>query len=70
MTTAYIYDPVYLAHDQPAHPENARRLEHILVTLKDKGLLSRLTLLGPRSATRKELERVHTPELILSLIHI
>lgn len=64
MATAYVYDPVYLAHNQPSHPENARRLQHILATLEEEGLLSRLTLLSPRSATDKELERVHTPELI------
>jgi len=22
MTTAYVYDPIYLEHDMPGHPEN------------------------------------------------
>ena len=34
MDTAYIYDPIYLEHDQPSHPENARRLKRILSTLE------------------------------------
>jgi acetoin utilization deacetylase AcuC-like enzyme len=62
LTTAYVYDPVYLAHDLPSHPENARRLRRILEVLEAEGLLERLTHLEPRPATEAELERVHTPE--------
>ncbi|HDQ74073.1 MAG TPA: histone deacetylase [Chloroflexi bacterium] len=61
MNPVYIYDPIYLAHDQPAHPENARRLLHTMHTLEDEGILARLTSLEPRPATEAELERVHTP---------
>jgi acetoin utilization deacetylase AcuC-like enzyme len=64
MDTAYIYDPIYLEHDQPSHPENARRLKSILSTLEDEGMLTRAKLLEPRPATGEELERVHTPEHI------
>ena len=64
MDTAYVYDPVYLEHDLPSHPENAGRLKHILSTLEDEGMLARLSLLEPRPATNEELERVHTPEHI------
>lgn len=64
MKTAYVYDPIYLEHDLPSHPENARRLQRILEVLQGEGLLERLTLLEPRPATEAELERVHTPELI------
>jgi acetoin utilization deacetylase AcuC-like enzyme len=64
LTTAYVYDPIYLAHDLPSHPENAHRLQRILEVLEGEGMLERLTRLEPRPATVEELERVHTPELI------
>ena len=60
MDTAYVYDPVFLEHDLPSHPESARRLRHILRTLEHEGLLERLRLLEPRPATAEELQRVHT----------
>jgi len=64
MDTAYVYDPIYLEHDLPSHPENARRLKRILSTLEDEGVLARLRLLEPRPATAEELQRVHTPRHI------
>ena len=60
MDTAYVYDPVYLEHDFPGHPENANRLRRILSTLEAEGMLARLKLLEPRPATVEELQRVHT----------
>ncbi|MFQ6100112.1 MAG: histone deacetylase [Anaerolineae bacterium] len=60
MDTAYVYDPIYLEHDLPSHPENARRLKRILKTLEDEGMLARLKPLKPRPATIEELQRVHT----------
>jgi acetoin utilization deacetylase AcuC-like enzyme len=62
LNTAYVYDPIYLEHDLPSHPENARRLQRILEMLEGESLLERLTCLNPRPATDAELERVHTPE--------
>jgi acetoin utilization deacetylase AcuC-like enzyme len=64
LNTAYVYDPIYLEHDLPSHPENARRLQRILEVLEGEGLLGRLTHLEPRPATEAELERVHIPELV------
>jgi acetoin utilization deacetylase AcuC-like enzyme len=64
MDTAYVYDPIYLEHDLPSHPENARRLKRILSILEDEGVLARLRPLEPRPATAEELQRVHTPEHI------
>jgi acetoin utilization deacetylase AcuC-like enzyme len=58
--TAYVFHTIYLEHNQPGHPENARRLERILETLHERGMLDRLQLLEPRSVTREELLRVHT----------
>ncbi len=64
MDTAYVYDPIYLEHDQPSHPENARRLKRILEMLDTADMLARLRLLKPRPATTEELQRVHAPSLI------
>jgi acetoin utilization deacetylase AcuC-like enzyme len=64
MSTAYVYDAIYLEHNLPSHPENARRLEHILSVLEAEGMLARLELLEPRPATVEELQRIHTPALI------
>lgn len=64
MATGYVYHPVYLEHNQPGHPENARRLERIMVALRDTGVLERLTLVEARTATEEELARVHTPGYI------
>ncbi len=62
--TAYVYDPIYLEHDLPSHPENARRLKRIMKTLEDENVLTRLKHLEPRPATTEELERVHTAQHI------
>jgi acetoin utilization deacetylase AcuC-like enzyme len=59
-----VYDPIYLEHDLPGHPEHAGRLRHILQVLDGEGVLPRLQLLAPREATIEELERVHTPYLV------
>jgi acetoin utilization deacetylase AcuC-like enzyme len=61
MDTAYVYDPIYLEHDLPSHPENAQRLKQIMGTLEEAGMLAHLRPLEPRPATAEELERVHTP---------
>lgn len=68
MDTAYVYAPVYLEHDLPSHPENARRLQSILGRLEEAGLMSRLRLLEPRPATMEELERAHTPDLVAQVM--
>jgi acetoin utilization deacetylase AcuC-like enzyme len=70
METAYVYDPIYLEHDLPSHPENARRLKQILSTLGETGMLARLTLLEPRPATAEELQRVHTAAHIERVQHV
>ncbi len=64
MATGYVYHPVYLEHNQPGHPENARRLERIMAALRDVGMLERLTPIEARPATEEELARVHTPGYI------
>jgi acetoin utilization deacetylase AcuC-like enzyme len=62
LDTAYVYDPIYLEHDLPSHPENADRLRRVLEVLEKEGVLGRLALLEPRPVTDEELGRVHTAE--------
>jgi acetoin utilization deacetylase AcuC-like enzyme len=70
MDTAYVYDPIYLEHDLPSHPENARRLKRILSTLEDEGMLACLRPLEPRPATTEELQRVHTSAHVERVQHV
>ena len=60
MKTGYVYDPLFLEHNQPGHPESALRLEHTVEVLRESGLLERLVHLPARPATAAELESVHT----------
>ena len=61
MATGYVYHPIFLEHNWPHHPENARRLEYTMDVLRQSGVLDRLVQVEPRPATVEELERVHTP---------
>ncbi len=69
MTTAYCYDPLYLEHNLPGHPENRARLERVMRTLADAGLLARMTLVPPRPVDLDLLTRVHRKPYIEDLKH-
>ena len=60
MTTAYVYDPIYLEHDMPGHPENKRRLERTVALLEQQGMLERLTPLKPSPISMERLQRNHS----------
>ena len=64
MKTAIIYDPVFLKHNQPGHPENAYRLESILTGLREKNLFLNLENIESRSAEVDEISTCHTKEYI------
>jgi len=60
---AWITDDIYLQHDTGAgHPESVERL--ISINLKIKTLEDKLLEISPRLATKKEVNLVHTMELI------
>lgn len=62
MSTALIYDPVFLQHiAPPGHPERPERLQRAMEVLELLGWLKRegLVLLAPRAATEDELAAVH-----------
>ena len=65
--TAYAYDPRFLAHDLPGHPENRRRLERIIAALTQAGLLQRMTLIVPQAAPFDLLARVHDAAYVHAL---
>lgn len=64
MTTALIYDPIFLEHHTPRnHPERPQRLEQAMLVLDALGWLNGgregLVQLEPRAATVEELATVH-----------
>jgi acetoin utilization deacetylase AcuC-like enzyme len=62
MTTALIYDPIFLEHITPEnHPEKPERLKKAMEVLRALNWLERdgLVLLAPRPATEDELAAVH-----------
>jgi len=65
MTTALVYDPVFLDHDTRHHPENPDRLRVILSALKqDEGLWTKLNHCSPRPVSDEDIMRCHSYRLI------
>lgn len=64
LKTGVALDPVLLKHNQPGHPENAKRLESILTGLKDSGLLRKLEQIKSRQAEISEMNYCHNEEYI------
>ena len=65
MTTALIYDPVYLKHDTGRHPESADRLRVIVSALEaDSELQKRIRNVAPRPASDEEIERCHGRQML------
>ncbi|MCX6029568.1 MAG: histone deacetylase [Chloroflexi bacterium] len=67
--TVYCYDPLFLEHNLPGHPENRGRLERIVRTLGDEGLLARMILVPPKPVDLKLLAKVHQQPYITALKH-
>lgn len=70
MPTGYVYDPLYLEHDWPRHPESADRLEAIVQRLQIEGMLARLVHIPAWPATEKQIARVHSQVYLDSLSRI
>ena len=62
--TAVIYDPNFLKHNHPGHPESASRLESILKKLTESGLTDNLIQLKPRPAILEEIKFCHTEDYV------
>jgi len=65
--TGIAFDPVFLKHDFPGHPENAKRLEAILSGLKGNQLFEKLIQVKSRKADIEEIIYCHTAEYIKHL---
>ena len=64
MTTAYLFDPLYLQHFQRGHIEGPERLDHVNHALDETGMRDRLVQLGPQPIAPDRLARVHQPGYI------
>jgi len=62
--TGLLFDDRFYEHDEPTHPENARRLQAISALLDRSGIRSELTALPLRPATEREIAAVHRRRLI------
>jgi len=62
--TGIVYDPLFLKHTQPGHPENADRLNAILNNLESNNLLHLLEEVPSRYATIEELCYCHSENYI------
>jgi acetoin utilization deacetylase AcuC-like enzyme len=64
LKTGIAFDLVFLKHNQPGHPENAKRLEAILSGLKKNELFEKLIHLKSRIATEDEISICHSEEYV------
>ncbi len=62
--TGYVYDPLFLEHDLPGHPENRARLEHTVATLADQGLLGRMQHVPALPVDAALLHRIHDRDYV------
>ncbi len=60
-SVGYLYDPIFLEHDLPGHPENAQRLRAIMTLLRERDALASLAALPFRAATFEQLTALHAP---------
>ncbi len=62
--TGFVYDPIFLRHVMPGHPESAERLSAIVNKLACSGVLERLHAVPARKAQPGELALNHDPAYI------
>ena len=64
MSTAYVYDPIYLEHNLPGHPENRERLVQVMGLLEKQGMLERLVAVEATPISLELLARNHSHRYI------
>ncbi len=72
MTTALIFHPGYLLHEQSRdHPERKERLSYTMDQIREEGLMQHpaVKVIAPKEATIEEVSRVHIPEYMAFLEH-
>jgi acetoin utilization deacetylase AcuC-like enzyme len=62
--TSIVYDPIFLKHDQPGHPENAKRLESIITGLIEKDLFEKVVKKKNRQAVTEEITICHSQDYV------
>ena len=66
-TVGYCYDPIFLEHDSPGHPENAERLKAIMALLRRRNALADTPAIPFAPATFEALAHIHTPAYLSRL---
>ena len=56
MSTAYLYDPIFLEHQQAGHVESPDRLEQINLALDRTGMRDRLISIAPQPISIERLD--------------
>ena len=72
MTTALIYDPIFLEHLTPDdHPDQPERLRRVIEVLEGLNWITRegLVHMAPRAASEAELTLIHTPNYVQRVQH-
>ena len=64
MTTAYLYSPIFLEHEEAYHPESPERLQEIMRVLSETDVLARLVSIEPIAATDEQLAAAHSADHI------
>ena len=64
MSTAYVYDPIYLEHNLPGHPENRERLVRITGLLEQRGVVERLVAMQASPISMERLTRNHSQSYV------
>ncbi len=64
MTTAVVYDPLYLEHDYPGHPESSSRLRAIVKALDASEMWKRVSKVDAQPISLARLHRVHAPRYV------
>ena len=62
-----VHSPEYAKHQTDNHPENQERLDVIMNSLKDEGLLEKIDVHQPHPAKEEDILRVHTTEHLRNL---
>jgi acetoin utilization deacetylase AcuC-like enzyme len=63
-----VYDPIFLEHAHPGHPERPERLLACVEALRAAGLWDAFEPVAAPAATEEELARIHSPEYLRALL--
>ncbi len=64
MPIGLVYSPQYMEHDNPSHPENARRLRAIVELLQTSGAWDEAVHIEPQEISMPRLTSLHTPDYV------